>query len=291
MSTIDPQLIDVVLPEHDGYPDEMAAEDTPDALWEACGDASRDFPPHLWIEPRQWAEVAAENDRNRTWPLDYLDRFTNQNPTHECTCHMLRACGESSRNRQRAITVGPPVAGQQRPESAASASVWLSCLSIYAEANPRIRGGANIRTVLSIASRRGFLPDAKQPRDWGFRHSLIGTAGKGNVTQSSGAWVPLSKFPQGWEETARHFRPLEVIFPESWEQIVCLVLAGYAVGVGRSGHAIPYAKWIAADSVMAYVDSYDVIRYDSTRMIRSAVGGAFAIASFTTPDDWDKPAG
>jgi hypothetical protein len=29
---IDPKLIDVVLPEHDGYPEHLAAQDTPDAL-------------------------------------------------------------------------------------------------------------------------------------------------------------------------------------------------------------------------------------------------------------------
>jgi hypothetical protein len=42
---------------------------------------------------------------------------------------------------------------------------------------------------------------------------------------------------------------------------------------------------------MKYSDSYDLHRYDSTRTMRSAVGGAFAIASFTMPDNWQKPAG
>lgn len=288
---IDPKLIDVTLPEHDGYPDELAAEDTRDVLWDCCGEASREFPGHLWIEPGDWTEVAAQNDRLGLWPIDYIDRFTNQSPTHECTAHSLRACAESCRNRQRRIKLGPPVAGQRLPTSAQSASVWLSCLSIYSEANPRIRGGANVRQVLEIATRRGFLPDKIQPRDWGFRHSLVGTQGKGGVNQSGGTWVKLADFPDNWRETAKHFRPLEVIFPETWEQTVCLVLHGYAVGVGRSGHAVPYCRWIPSGNLMAYVDSYDVIRYDSISNIKRTVGGSYAIASFTTPDDWNKPAG
>ena len=87
---IDPALIDVDLPEHYGYPPELAAEDTPDALWDAAGDAAREFPDALWIEPRDWADRARENDRHKTWAANYVDRFTNQSPTHECTCHALR---------------------------------------------------------------------------------------------------------------------------------------------------------------------------------------------------------
>jgi hypothetical protein len=86
------------------------------------------------------------------------------------------------------------------------------------------------------------------------------------------------------------FRPLEVIFPESYEEAVCCVLHGLAVSVGRNGHAVPWAKWIADQRLMAYADSYDVVRYDSERTARSAWRGSFAIASCTLPDDWSRPA-
>jgi hypothetical protein len=82
-----------------------------------------------------------------------------------------------------------------------------------------------------------------------------------------------------------------VIFPDSWEQIICLVLHGYFVGVGRAGHSIPYGRWQPEERVLAYPDSYDVIRYDSVRMIQKAVAGAYALASMTTPGDWDQPCG
>ena len=284
---INPALIDVVLPEHDGYPPEMAAEDSHDSIWDAAGDAAREFPAALWIEPRDWADRARENDRHKTWAWNYVDRFTNQHPTHECTCHALRCVYEAAHNRQRGIQVGPAVPGQRLPISAQSHSVWFSCLSVYAEANPRQRGGASTRGVMDIAARRGMLPDRIQPREYNFPHTLTGTAGRGGVNQSNGAWVPLSRFPSGWQNTARMFRPLEVIIPRMWEQEVCLLLHGRAVGHGRSGHAVPLVGWNVASSVAPYLDSYDVVRYDSVANLRAGLVSAYCIESVTVPDNWD----
>jgi hypothetical protein len=286
-------LIDVPLGhEHDGYPEHLAAEDTPDVLRDVCGAASREFPKSLWIEPSNWADKASDNDKYKTWPLNYIDRFTNQNPTHECTTHSLRANVEGCLNRHRGIIFPEgPKKGVRHPESAEFGSVWLSPLSIYAEANPRQWGGANVRQVMEIACRRGMLPEKIQPKDHGFKHDLQGTTGAGGINQSRGSWVSVGNFPDGWQETAKHFKPLEVIFPGSWEEAVCLVLHGYLVSVGRSGHAIPWAMWNVESQAMAYPDSYDVIRYDSLRTVKNAWSGSFAIASMTMPDDWNKPAG
>lgn len=293
---IDPKLIDVTLPEHDGYPEELAAEDTLDVLTDVCRGAGLEvapFPSHMLIPRKDWLEVQKLGERNKTRPIDFLDRFTNQNPTHECTCHAAQAGFSSARNRQRRIVCGPPVVGQ-RP-SIRSASVWPSVMSVYAEANPRIRGGANVRTVLEITGRRGWLPDRIQPRDdYGFKHTLTGTQGAGNVCQSSGKWVALDDFPDGWQETAKHFRPLEVVFPESLEQAVCLILGGpEAMGIalvtGGRGHSIPYVFVDVEQELLGYTDSYDVIRYDSFRNWRS--GGIYGVVSTTVPDDWSKPAG
>lgn len=289
---INPALIDVFPAEHDGYPDHLAAEDTRDVLKDACGSASRAFPQALWLEPKEWPDKALENDKNKTWPINYVDRFTNQNPTHECTCHSLRTNFEACRNRQRGVIYPDgPKKDFRYPESGEVGSVWLSPLSVYAEANPNIRGGANVRQVMEIACRRGMLPETIQPRDYGFKHAIVGTQGEGNSNQSHGSWVPLSRFPDGWQETAKWFRPLEVIFPESFEQAVCLVLHGYVVSVGRNGHAVPWSMWNASEQAMAYVDSYNVVRYDSQRTAKNAWQGSFAIASVSSPDDWLKPAG
>lgn len=291
---IDPSLIDVAFEDHDGYPAEIQSGDTKDALMCAAKDAGAkayDFPSHLWIEPKDWPDVAAENDKYHTWPIDYIDRFTNQNPTHECTTHAFRTVFEAARNRQRRIAIGPPVPDKRLDISAKSSSVWISPLSLYSEANPGQWGGAGVVQILNIAAKRGCLPDKIQPRDWGFKHYLHGTCGEGGINQSNGRWTSVSNFPDGWKETAKLLKPLEYIFPGSWEETVCLVLHGFAVGVGRSGHSIPYCKWVADKKLMQYPDSYDVFRYDSASSIRATVGGSYAIVSTTVPDDWEKPAG
>lgn len=287
-SPIDPKLIDVRLPDS-GYPAELAAGDTRDVLMDACGAASREFPKELWIEPKDWPDKARENDANKTWPVNFIDRYTNQNPTHECTTHSLRAGCEAAWNRQRGLIFPEGPKAGYRYEKSAMGSVWLSVVSVYAEANPGQWGGASIRQVMEIAVRRGFIPDKIQPKEYGFKHTLQGTAGKGNNNQSSGPWTRVSGFPSGWEETAKHFRPQQVIFPASWEQAVCLVLHGRCVHVGRSGHAVPWAFYNVSSGAMGYTDSYDVTRYDSAGTVRSAWGGSFAIDTMTVPDDWSKP--
>jgi hypothetical protein len=292
---IDPALIDVFPDEHDGYPDHLAAEDTTDALFAAAGETAREFPDSWWIEPKDWADAARDNDKYNTWGLNYVDRFTNQNPTHECTTHSLTRVLEACWNLQRGVIFPEgPKKGFRYPESAEFGSVWFSVLSVYAEANPRQWGGANVRQVMEIAARRGILPDKIQPRDYGFKHTLTGTAGEGNSNQSNGPWVGVSQFPEGWKETAKHFKPKEVVFPRSYEQAVCCVLNRRLVGVGRKGHAIPWAKLQfdgANLKAAAYPDSYNVIRYDSVSTMKSAWQGSFAVASMTSPDDWMKPAG
>jgi hypothetical protein len=289
---VDPRLIDYVLPKHDGYPAKLAVGDTPDVLRDVCGAASREFPKHLWIEPNLWAEKAKENDELHTWPMNYIDRYTNQSPTHECTCHSLSRAAEGARNRQRGILFPEgPKKGFRYEESEKFDSVWLSPLSVYSEANPQMWGGAGIRQVLEIAVRRGFLPETVQPKDYKFKHAIHGTTGAGGLNQASGRWIRVSNFPAGWQDTAKWFRPQEVIFPDSWEQAVCLVLHGYFVCVGRNGHAIPWGLWNPVSKVMAYPDSYDVTRYDSLSTVKRAWQGSFAIASMTTPDDWRFPAG
>lgn len=297
-SPVPPNLIDQFSELHDGYPVEFESEDTPDALEDVCrGEgALMDFPDSWRIDPSDWANAARENDDRQTWPVNYIDRFTVQSPTHECTCHSDSTATLCARNAQRAVKYPEgPKAGYRYQESGEYGSVWPSPLSVYAEANPGQWGGANIRTVLGINMRRGYLPDKTQPKDYGFKHYLQGTAGRGNNNNSSGPFVRTSQFPSGWQETAKLMRAKEVIIPGSWEEAVCCVLNGRCVCVGRNGHAIPWAfgKFDSRGNLAAlgYVDSYDVIRYDSLSTVRSAWRGSYCIVSVTTPDDWSNPAG
>lgn len=290
--TIDPSKddVDITLPFDSGYGDKVAAGDTADVLWDAAGSTSRAFPKALKIEVEDWEDHARENDKYFTHPVNYVDRFTNQNPTHECTSHSWTRAFEGCWNRFRGINFKDgPKKGYRYPESSKFDVVWMSPLSLYCRANPGRWGGAGVRQVLEISVEEGVLPDKLQPRDYKFKHSLHGTSGQGNSNQSSGGWVTKKSFGEGWEETASLFRPKEVVFPASWEEAVCLVLHGYFVCVGRNGHAIPWGQPIFNNgrlTHMAYVDSYDVIRYDSLATVKSAWRGAFAITSTTQPDNW-----
>lgn len=292
---LDPKLLDQQSPAvrdgHHGYTAEQKAGDTRDALIAAAGPTSREFPRELWIEPKDWPDKARENDANKTWPINFIDRYTNQNPTHECTCHSLSRAAEGTRNRQRGLIFAEGPKAGYRYDHSKNGVVWLSPLSIYAEANPGQWGGASIRGVMEIAVRRGFLPEKIQPAEYGLKHQLQGTAGRGNNNQSSGPFVRVGQFPEGWEATAKYFRPQQIIFPSSWEQAVCLVLHGRFVCVGRSGHAIPWGFYNVTSGAMGYPDSYDVTRWDSAGTVRSAWNGSFSIDSMTVPDDWSKPAG
>lgn len=305
LAPVDPALVDSPSPEiaqspngHGGYTAALAAADTPSALRLACGSALRDFPNGLRLTEKQREEKARENDANHTWPINFLDRFTNQGAgngkrgTHECTTHDLRACFEASWNKQRGIIYPEGPKKDFRYEQSAKGSVWVSPLSIYAEANPGQWGGAGIMQVLNIACRRGFLPDKIQPRDYGFRHSLQGTAGAGGKNQSSGDFVRVSGFPDGWEETGELLMPDEVVVTDDWEEALDLIYWGHCLGYARNGHSIPPAIHNRASNVIGYVDSYDVVRYDSMNTFKNACrSGVYAIISVKTPDDWNNPAG
>lgn len=287
---IDPKLIDVTLSENSGYPEHLAVLDTDEAVVRAFGETGREFPEAFWVEPKDLRARCDENDRLGLWAENYWDRFTNQSPTHECTCHALAAVMEACWNRQRRVNFEGPVAGKRLDLSAQTGSVWFSCLSVYAEANPRQWGGANVQQVIGIACERGFLPDKIQPRDYGFKHVLQGTCGKGGINQSNGDWIALSKFPAGWQDgTAKHFMPLECVNPKNEQEYDSMLVAGCAIGIGRDNHSVPIGRIVFDGNrkLYRYRDSYDLFRYDS----RPYTSGSYSIITCTQPDDYNFPAG
>lgn len=282
-AAIDPKLIDVVLTTPSGYPRDQSMMDTTEMMRGVAG--VREFPSKYWIEPKDWKDRARENDENKTWPDDWANRFTKQGNSHECTTHSLIQQLEIAINRAAATK---------------KYAVWLSPLSVYAEANPGKWGGANIQTVLRIAIERGVLPSHNGPGGIGsqktkFKATLNESWGHNEPEFAGGPWVAVSKFPAGWENTSRHFAPIECINCDSREEMICLILHGIAVGVGRNGHAVPLTKavWQANEEmpIAAYRDSYNVIRYDSWATLKKGVGGSHGIVTVRVPDDWSRPAG
>lgn len=289
--SVDPKLIDVFPEHHDGYTAEMEAEDTNDAVMMAAGAAVIPFPDEWWIEKKERIERAKYNDAHNLWPVNYLPRYLNQAPSHECTCHSLVMNCEIARNRARGVTYAEGPRKEYRYDKAGKVgAVYLSPLSVYAIANPGQWGGANVRRVMEIACDRGILPDKIQPADYDFKHTLQGTSGRGNLNQSGGRWIRESEFPEGHEETAALFKPKGVIIAPSLEHVECLLIHGVGYSVGRNGHAVCWNKWDWKEDLFPYADSYDITRYDSRRTASGAWRGGFGVVTMHQPNDWEKPA-
>jgi hypothetical protein len=269
-----PRHVDWSPPTDTGYPEDAYQHDTIEAL---CGLVAVDMPSHLTVQEGNWKEVASENDKHGTWPENFRARHLHQGDSHECVCHSFTHNFEIAWNRQR-MSNGD--------------AVFMSPLSLYTRCNPRRWGGTYLQRALSIAMGDGILPDEDGPdgedmQKNEFRHTLHQTSGRGD------GWVTESGLPSGWKETAKHFKPLEIVNVRHWKEVVCLLLNGYAVCVGRYGHAICYTSVIWSDGQMyaRYADSYRVHRLDSVRAIKAGIGGAYSIITTVIPDDWGAPAG
>lgn len=293
------ELIDVVLPFESGYTEDNARADTPAAIRAAMGSALTAVPQSWYVRPQDVRERAAENDRLGIWAENRWDRFTNQSPTHECIFHALVAVMEACRAKQLSSSFPALEVDKRLPASERFNIVWLSVVSGYAEANPGQWGGSSLRDAISIAVERGLLPDVIQPREYGFKHTMWGTAGKGTLNQSTGPWPGWSggtfkQHPKGWanenwRETARWFRAVEAVTCSSEEEYDSVLINGGAWGIARNGHSVPVGRIVFDDGrkLYRYKDSYNVYRYDS----RPYMSGAYSILSMTAPDDWTKPAG
>lgn len=287
--------VDIVLPpDEQGYPEELAKQDRDAAaLFAAGGEASTTLPDSWYVEDKDVEALCAENDERKTWPINRRSRFTNQQPTHECTNHSEVCNFEIARNADLGIIYPEgPKANFRYDESKTSGDVFFSCMVPYNRANPRIYGGAIVRQILQFAMEDGQMPDHIQPHDYKFRHTMPGTMGQGNSNQSHGDWVPYTKMPEGWRDTAKWFKPREIVYPNDWRVGLSIVLRGRAVSVGRNGHAVPYSLYSFKTRMMGYIDSYNVVRWDSERLWKSCIAsGSFSIISTTQPADRMKPAG
>lgn len=282
------KMVDVFPPTHDGYVDEKG-EDRSDnfaGMEDADGNVvSYEFPERLWIDPKDWRDVASDNTKYRLWPQmarEDFGRFTNQSPTSECTAHSLVQGAEAAYRNQLGICT----------RNGRKGNILLAPMSIYGRTNPSGRGGANCLNVMKTAVQYGFLPEPGRGQDQIFDHTLIGTRGRGNSEQKGGVFTPARRFPQGSESTSVSLRPIEVIIPRTIEQCICLILHRYVNNVGRNGHAVPHdiLVWKTPGDwpdLFGYSDSYDRVLYDSLRTAKRCVSGASAITLMTTCETFE----
>jgi hypothetical protein len=273
---VDPKLIDVTF-----QPDGMRADGYSESDLFAAGAVN--FPSSLMIPKGEWDDWIAKNDENKSSGWDFSARQTHQGSSHECVAHAATQCFEIAYNRQfsgiKYAFFGSPVGTYTRLTGGRQ---W---------------GGSNVDDSLREMTARGVIPEHDGP-DWlggkggqakRFKVTIHQTAGRSEDHWPTKGWITESGFPEGWEETARHFRVLEAFYIGNSQQHFSALLRGYAIVNGRSGHSICHCKAVKSNGryLSMYRDSYFADRYDSEGM----TGGGYAIASVTTPDDPEKPAG
>jgi len=257
--------------------DGMQTEPTVDEFLQAGAET---FPDKHRIPRSEWDDRIREHEKHHSSADYFSDRFTEQLDSHECVCHAASQLFLCAYNRQ--------LGGTQN-------SVWPSPLSLYTRnTNGKQWGGSNVLDSLRELVSNGFLPENDGPEWLGgkggqqqrFKHTVKQTSGE-NPRQD---WIKPSDLPDGWQDTARHFRVLEWYTIPDAEAFASAILNGWGVSNGRQGHSIPHLSIVkdGKNYLSRYKDSYNVFRFDSERLWNN---GGFCIRSVTMPDDPTKPAG
>lgn len=241
------------------------------------------FPDNLRIPRSDWDDWIAQNDANKSAAIDYSARQTHQGNSHECVCHASIQSFEIAYNRQFAGT---------------KYAFYGAPLALYTLiTGGRQYGGSNVMSAVEAMMQRGILPEHDGPEWLGgkggqakrFKATVHQTSGRSEDHWATKGWIRESQFADGWEQTARHFRVIEAFTIPDAEAHISALLRGLCVVNGRNGHSIPHVQMVKSGGayLSKYRDSYLRDLFDSERML----GGGFAVATVTMPDDPLKPAG
>lgn len=143
--------------------------------------------------------------------------------------------------------------------------------------------GDNLRQIMTV----GTLPvDSPESRAALTQMGL----NPNHVLQATGYY---QTFPEGWKDTAAHFRVAEAWDTASFDGLVTAILRRFPVIYGRAGHAICGVRVVKRNGVytIKYANSWGVwgdkgFGYDSESYISRAISsyGAFAIRAIKMTD-------
>lgn len=268
---IDPKLVDVEF-EFDGLSSDIKEDDLVYA-------GAKRLPSEFYVDRSEWDDRIREHEKHKSSADFFSGRFTHQANSHECVCHAAQQAFMTAYNRQ--------LGGLEH-------DVWFSPLALYTRITGGRRwGGSSVIDSMYEMVERGMIPDHDGPAGNlsqvdKFKHTLHQTSGRTEDWWPTTGWVNPSKLPDGWEETAKHFRALEVYTVPNEEAHASCLLQGLCVVNGRNGHSIPHMNLVKDDGryYSRYKDSYNEFRYDSERLW----GGGYVIRSTTMPHDPSNPA-
>lgn len=157
----------------------------------------------------------------------------------------------------------------------------LSAIATYKQIGSSPMSGANVEDSMNKLEGVGTLPlDTPENR------AKYGD----QVMPATGFYT---KFPAGWQATAKNFRLAEVTVVRSFEALLTALLCGHPVVVGRQGHSILYLDVIVINGKLyvIYVNSWSLdwgqaagdfksgFGVDSESTIRQSAQWAYAMRS------------
>ena len=267
---IDPKLIDVEF-EWDG----LLVDPSERELYYA---GAKSFPDKFLIGRSEWDDRINEHEKNQSSADYFSGRFTHQGDSHECVCHAAHPAFMCAYNRQ--------LGGLEH-------EVWFSPLALYTRITGGRRwGGSSVIDSLYEMTERGMIPDhdgpeGKNAQHEQFKHTVHQTSGRTEGWWPTKGWISPRELPEGWEETAEHFRVLECYTVPNEEAHASALLQGYVVVNGRQGHSIPHMTLVKENGryLSKYKDSYNTFRFDSERLW----GGGYVIRATTMPHNPEDP--
>jgi len=242
------------------------------------------WPDTLRIYDRsEWRDRARELENAGFAATNYLRPYNNQHPESSCVYNAAEVCLRYIRNR----TLGNKY------------EMKLSPMSGYCRVTTRRHSGSTMWGALGQVSEIGLLPE----RSSEYTSTELKALHRRSVTMCRHTFHQNTPFmqarylPEGFEQTARHFRVLEWIRIDNEEQFASALLAPYPICYGRNGHSIAAVQldFNGREPFAKYLDSYGASKgeggflWDSRR--RWNTGGAWAARAVTIPDDPRLPCG
>ena len=163
--------------------------------------------------------------------------------------------------------------------------IEMSAISLYKRCGRSPSSGSSVGCNLKELRDRGALPTHAE-KD---KLEKLGLD-PGHTMPETGFYT---RFPSGWEETAKHFRIVEYFDVGSIEGFFSALLQGFTLHYGRRGHSI-YAvaaikrggKWYA-EYANSWAPSWgdNGFGYDTLSGLRDSIGryGAYAYRDVTLP--------
>lgn len=268
MTNISPSLIDVDPDQwRPGHPFGGFIETEEDRSFGSA------FPDALLIPRREWKDRIRQRKEYGVSLLNYAMPKNDQTPESSCVYNATEAAW-----RAIWIKCGYP-------------ELHLSPMSGYIRVTRRRHSGSYMWEAGEQLRDYGLLPENTTENKRLFHHTF----------HQNTPFVQRERLPDGWEETAQHFRadPDDWMRIDSSEQFASAVLNDFPVVYGRRGHSICAMDlvWSRGKPLIEYLDSYGTkggrsergTLYDSES--RWATGGAWALRAVRLPDDPDRPAG